>query len=171
MLQSLTGLVQWLRWGLALADAYIKIVPKMEFKSGDFEGHGNTLMLFWVRKSLLYKVGHCPAETMWQQNIVSITLSRQISLDTNYVCSVDVGHSCQHHDASTAKSFNLLYVDNGKRSLRRPYTRVRPSHLWMRKQSWSLNQIRRNFLKVQTLNVWHQRTRARLCTAVKTDLT
>ena len=33
-----------------MADASIKFVPKMGLKSGDFEGHGNTLTLFWVRK-------------------------------------------------------------------------------------------------------------------------
>jgi hypothetical protein len=46
---------------------------------------------------------------IWPQNIVSITLSRQISLDAHYVCSAVVGYCCQHHDTSTAKSVNFLY--------------------------------------------------------------
>lgn len=43
-----------------------------------------------------------------------------------------------------------------------------PSHLWRRKRDTSLNQSRHQFLKVQTINVWNQRTRTHMCTWVKT---
>ena len=47
------------------------------------------------------------------------------------------------------------------------FTRVPPSHLWRWKRDSSLSQIRRQFLKVQTVNIWHHRTHVWLCTWVK----
>jgi len=58
------------------------------FQSGDFEDHGNTLMLFWVRKSTVsiaiwgralscWRIALCRSIALhvWLQDIVSITLS------------------------------------------------------------------------------------------------
>ena len=58
-LLRLTELVQWLRWGLAGSRTRRTRLSSssqncsMGFKSGDSEGHGNTLMLFGVRKSMV----------------------------------------------------------------------------------------------------------------------
>ena len=50
MLQRLSELAHSLRWWLALGGASIKSSQRysMRFKSGDFEGHGNTVMLLWA---------------------------------------------------------------------------------------------------------------------------
>ena len=76
--------------------------------------------------------------------------------------SAVVGYCCIHYDGSTAKSIDFLYADIDDLC-----TRVPPSHFWRWKRDSSLFQIRRQFLKVQTVNIWHQRTHAWLCTLVK----
>jgi hypothetical protein len=55
MFQRLTELVQWLRWEwrwrMRLSSSPLRC--SMGIKSGDFEGHGNTLLLFWVMTSMI----------------------------------------------------------------------------------------------------------------------
>jgi hypothetical protein len=53
-----------------------------------------------------------------------------------------------------------------KRSFRRQYTRMLPSHFCSRKRDSSLNQILRQFRNVQPLNLFHQRSLLRLCNDV-----
>jgi hypothetical protein len=54
-----------------------------------------------------------------------------------------VGYCCLHYDASTAKSFNFLYVDRGETLISTPvYAGVRPSHLYRKKCDSLLSQIR-----------------------------
>jgi hypothetical protein len=55
-----------------------------------------------------------------------------------------------------------------KRSFRRLYIRILPSRFCSRKRDSSLNQILRQFLNVQPLNLLHQRTLSRLCNGVNT---
>lgn len=91
---------------------------------------------------------------MWPQNIVPITLSRQISLDAHYVCSAVVGYCYPHHDTSTAKSVIFLYAGGGEMLISTSvYGGSFMISLVKKKRDTSLIQIQRQFLKVQTFNV------------------
>ena len=158
MLQLLTELVQWLRWGWRWCTSLwsSSLICSMGFKSA-FEGRDNTLMLFWVRKPMTILGVWGRALSCW-----NISLYRSLTLN---ICGCKIS-SLQRW----AVKISCTQI-GAKRPFRGLYTWVRPSHFWRRKRDSSLNQSRRKFLKVQTLSVWLQRTRARLYTWVKNDPT
>jgi hypothetical protein len=69
-------------WLVYLTFMYEVHSKDLGFKFGDIEDHGNTLMLFWVRKSMepRWNISLCRSITLsicWLYNIVSIAYSIQ----------------------------------------------------------------------------------------------
>ena len=123
----------------------------MGFNSGDFEFHGNTLMLSWVRKSMhgyYCFMGPGIVLSLCRSTTVcicgcTIRLRRNIFLDTHYVC-LRLNDIAVHIMTLPPPNISTSWTETWlKRSFRRLYTRDRPSHIWRRNRDSSLNQIRR----------------------------
>ena len=163
MLHLLTELIQWLRWGLMLADASSKFVRKMFY--------GFQIRWLWGPWQYMNVVQN--EEIQWYTCCMGRALScwnisqcRSIAL---VICGCKISSITARIITLPPLTISASCTQTGTKHLFRSLdTRIFPSHLCRRKRGSSRNQIWRQFHKVQTINVWQQRTRVRLCTSRNT---